>query len=73
MLVGFLGKGAHIDIESVGQREQDARRHRALIAFQQIEIARGEPERRSGLGLGHAAFAPQAPQSRAGKNLLEGL
>ena len=71
--VAFIGEGAHIHIESVGEGEQDACRHRALIAFQQVEIAGRQAQGFGRLSLGQAALAPQAAQAGTGKDLLEGL
>ena len=73
LLVGFLGKGADIHVERVGEREQHARRHGALIAFKQVEIARRQAECRGSLGLGEPALAAQAAQAGAGEDLLERL
>ena len=41
------------------QRQQDAGGNGALVAFEQVEIARRQAQRLGGLGLGQAAFAPQ--------------
>ena len=73
LAVALIGKGTHIDVESVGEGQQDPRRHRPLIAFQQVEIAGRQSQRFGSLGLGQSAFTAQAAQARAGKDLLEAL
>ena len=73
LLVRLIGEGAHIDIEGIGQREQDTRGDRSLIALQQVEIARRDAQCRRGFCLGEAAFAPEAAEAGAGEDFLEGL
>ena len=71
--IALIGKAADIHVEGFGQGQQHPRGHRALIAFQQVEIAGRQAQRFGRLGLGHATFAPETAQAGAGEDLLESL
>ena len=70
----LVGGGEIAQIEVVGFREaeQDLRRHRALVALYQVDIARRNPEAFRDLGLRQAQLLADAAESRADKQLFTG-
>ena len=70
----LVGGGELAQIEVVGFREaeQDLRRHRALVALDQVDIARRNAEAFRDLGLRQAQLLADAPESRADKQLFTG-
>src|SRR5260221_3889091 len=64
---------AQIEVIGFRQPEQDLRRHRALVALDQVDIARGNPETLGDLGLRQAQLLTDAPESGADKQLLSGV
>src|SRR6478672_11547654 len=68
----LVGGGELAQIEVVGFREaeQDLRRHRALVALYQVDIARRNPEAFRDLGLRQAQLLADAAESRADKQLF---
>ena len=71
VLVGG-GEIAQIEVIGLRQPQQDLRRHRALVALDQVDIARGNPEPLGDLGLRQAELLPDPPEARADKQLLSG-
>src|SRR5262249_21529075 len=53
--------------------EQDLRRHRALIALAQGDVARGEAATPRNLGLRQSQLLANPPKTRADKQLLSSL
>src|SRR5229473_125513 len=62
-------------IEVIGfrQPQQDLRRHRALVALDQVDIARRNAEPLGDLGLRQSQLLADAPEARADKQLLPGI
>src|SRR5712671_767062 len=69
VLVGG-GEIAQIEIIGLRQPQQDLRRHRALVALYQVDIARRNAEALGDLGLRQAQLLPDPPKPRADKQLL---
>src|SRR5260370_18795525 len=67
------GEIAQIEVIGFRQPQQDLRRHRALVALDQVDIARGNPETLGDLGLRQAQLLADAPESGADKQLLSGV
>ena len=72
VLVGG-GEVAQIEVIGFRQAEQDLRRDRALVAFDQVDIARRNPEAFRDLGLRQAQLLADAPEARPDKQLLSGI
>src|SRR6266852_977933 len=68
----LVGGGEIAQIEVIGfcQPQQDLRRHRALVALDQVDIARRNAEALGDLGLRQSQLLPDAPEARADKQLL---
>src|SRR5205823_14988820 len=58
---------------SLGQPQQDLRRHRALVALYQVDVARRNPKTLGDLGLRQAQLLADAPESRTDKQLFSGV
>ena len=71
----LVGGGEIAQIEVIGLREpqQDLRRHRALVALDQVDVARGNPEALGDLGLRQPQLLADAPESGTDKQLLSGI
>src|SRR3981189_754061 len=69
VLVGG-GEIAQIEIIGLRQPQQDLRRHGALVALYQVDIARRNSEALGDLGLRQAQLLPDPPKPRADKQLL---
>src|ERR1700682_3478916 len=72
VLVGG-GEIAQIEVIGLRQSQQDLRRHRALVALYQVDIAWGNAEPRGDLGLRQAQLLADPPKPRADKQLLSGI
>src|SRR5712672_2999663 len=72
VLVGG-GEIAQIEIIGFRQPQQDLRRHRALISFYQVDIARRNAKTLGHLGLRQSQLLADAPKARADKQLLAGI
>src|SRR3984893_973075 len=72
VLVGG-GKITQIEVIGLRQPQQDLRRHRALVALYQVDIARGNAEALGDLGLRQAQLLADPPKPRANKQLLSGI
>ena len=64
VLVGG-GEIAQIEVIGLRQPEQDLRRHRALVALYQVDIARRNPQALGHLGLRQAELLADPPEARA--------
>ena len=64
---------AQIEIIGLRQAEQDLRRHRALIALDQVDVARRDAEAFGDLGLRQPQLLADAPEARTDKQLLSGI
>src|SRR5216684_2613851 len=71
----LIGGGEIAQIEVIGLRQpqQDLRRHRALVALYQVDIARRNAEPLGNLGLRQAQLLADPPKPRADKQLLSGI
>ena len=69
ILVGG-GEIAQIEVIGLRQPEQDLRRHRALIALYQVDIAGRNAEPLGDLGLRQAELLADSPESRPDEQLL---
>src|SRR5229473_6124193 len=67
------GEIAQIEVIGLRQPQQDLRRHRALVALDQVDIARGNAEPLGDLGLRQAQLLADPPKPRADKQLLSGI
>src|SRR5229473_7892452 len=67
------GKVAQIEVIGFRQPQQDLRRHRALIALYQVDIAWRNAEALGDLGLRQPQLLPDAPEARTDKQLLSGI
>src|SRR5438876_3128664 len=65
-------KIAQIEVIGFRQPQQDLRRHRALVALDQVDIARRNAEPLGDLGLRQAQLLADAPEARTDKQLLSG-
>src|SRR5713101_9516973 len=72
VLVGG-GEIAQIEVIGLRQPQQDLRRHRALVALYQVDIARGNAEPLGDLGLRQAQLLADPPKPRSDKQLLSGI
>src|ERR1700754_648634 len=72
VLVG-AGEVAQIEVIGLGQPHQKLRRHRALVPLYQVDIARGNAEALSDLGLRQPQLLPDAPEARADEQLFSRL
>src|SRR6266481_9910300 len=72
VLVGG-GEIAQIEVIGLRQPQQDLRRHRALVALYQVDIARGNTEPLGDLGLRQAQLLADPPKSGTDKQLLSGI
>ena len=72
VLVGG-GEIAQIEVIGLRQPQQDLRRHRALVALYQVDIARGNAETLGDLGLRQSQLLPDAPEAGADEKLLSGI
>ena len=63
---------AQIEVIGFGQPQQDLRRHRALVALDQVDIARRNAEPLGDLGLRQPQLLADAPEARADKQFLSG-
>src|SRR5205085_1854197 len=72
ILVGG-GEIAEIEVIGLGQPEQNLRRHRALVALDQVDIARRNAEPLGDLGLRQAELLTNSPESRSDEQLLSGI
>ena len=61
---------AQVEIVGFRQPQQNLRRDRALIALDQIDVARGDAEALRDLGLRQAELLPDAAEARADEQLL---
>src|SRR5690606_2049360 len=61
---------AQVEIVGLRQPQQDLRRDRALVALDQIDVARRDAEALRDLGLGQAELLPDAAEARADEQLL---
>src|ERR1700730_8193126 len=71
----LVGGGEIAQIEVIGfrQPQQDLRRHRALVALYQIDIARRNAEALGDLGLRQPQLPPNPTKPGADKQLLSGI
>src|ERR1700738_144481 len=71
----LIGGGEIAQIEVIGfrQPQQDLRRHRALVALYQVDIARRNAEALGDLGLRQPQLLPNPPKPGADKQLLSGI
>ena len=72
VLVGG-GEIAQIEVIGLRQPEQDLRRHRALVALYQVDIARRNPQPLGDLGLRQAELLADPPETGADEQLLSGV
>src|SRR6266481_8809406 len=72
VLVGG-GEIAQIEVIGLRQPQQDLRRHRALVALYQVDIARRNAKALGHLGLRQSQLLADAPEARADKQLLAGI
>src|SRR5467141_1398665 len=72
VLVGG-GEIAQIEVIGLRQPQQDLRRHRALVALYQVDIARRNAEPLGDLGLRQAQLLADPPEPRTDKQLLSGI
>src|SRR5450631_1817345 len=72
VLVGG-GEIAQIEVIGLRQPQQDLRRHRALVALYQVDIARRNAESLGDLGLRQAQLLADPPKPWADKQLLSGI
>ncbi len=72
VLVGG-GEIAQIEVIGLRQPQQDLRRHRALVALDQVDIAGRNAETLGDLGLRQAQLLADAPEPGADKQLLSGI
>ena len=63
---------AQIEVIGFRQPQQDLRRHRALVALDQVDIARRNAKPLGDLGLRQSQLLADAPEARANKQLLRG-
>ena len=63
-------EAAQVQVIGVGQAQQDLRRHRPLIALQQVQVAGRNAQLLGHPRLGHAQVAPQPFQPPTEKELL---
>ena len=68
----LIGAGEVAQIEVIGLRQphQDLRRHRALVALYQVDIARRNAQALGDLGLRQPQLLADAPKARADKQLF---
>ncbi|MGY4291667.1 hypothetical protein ACVWXO_010933 [Bradyrhizobium sp. LM2.7] len=64
---------AQIKVVGLGQPQQDLRGHRALVALDQVDIARRDPEPLGDLGLRQPQLLPDPPEPRADEQFLPGI
>ena len=71
----LVGGGEIAQIEVIGfrQPQQDLRRHRALVALDQVDIARRNAEALGDLGLRQPQLLADAPETGADKQLFSGI
>ena len=72
VLVGG-GEIAQIEVVGFGQPQQDLRRHRALVALDQVDVARRNAEPLGDLGLRQPQLLADAPEAGADKQLFSGI
>ncbi len=72
VLVGG-GEVAQVEVIGLRQPQQDLRRHRALVALDQVDIARGNAETLGDLGLRQPQLLANAPEAGADEQLLSGI
>src|SRR5437660_10224374 len=72
VLVGG-GEVAQIEVIGLRQPEQDLRRHRALIALYQVDIARRNAQALGDLGLRQAKLLADPPEPGTDEKLLSGI
>ncbi|MGY3080020.1 hypothetical protein ACVWZZ_006428 [Bradyrhizobium sp. LM6.10] len=71
ILVGG-GEVAQVEVIGLGQPQQDLRGHWTLVALDQVDIARRDPEPLGHLGLRQPQLLPDPPKARADEELLAG-
>ncbi|HTA66605.1 MAG TPA: hypothetical protein VK753_14005, partial [Xanthomonadaceae bacterium] len=71
----LIGGGEVAKIEIIGfrQAEQDLRRHRALIALDQVDVGGRNPEAFGDLGLRQSQLLADAPEARPHEQFLSGI
>src|ERR1700680_1365151 len=71
----LIGGGGSAQSEVIGspQPQQDLRRHRALVALYQVDIARRNAEALGDLGLRQPQLLPNPTKPGADKQLLSGI
>ncbi len=72
VLVGG-GQIAQIEVIGLRQPQQDLRRHRALVALDQVDVARGNAEAFRDLGLRQPQLLPDPPEPGTDKQLFPGI
>ena len=72
VLVGG-GEIAQIEVIGLGQPQQDLRRHRALVALYQVDIARRNAQPLGDLGLRQPELLADPPEAGADEQLLSGV
>ena len=72
VLVGG-GEIAQIEVIGLRQPQQDLRRHRALVALDQVDVARRNAEPLGDLGLRQPQLLPDPPEPGTDKQFLAGI
>ncbi len=72
VLVGG-GEIAQIEVVGLRQPQQDLRRHRALVALDQVDVARRDAEPLGDLGLRQPELLADAPEAGSDEQLFPGI